>query len=40
MIGGAGRGVLGLLEKIATEATEKYCEAQIASEDLDRMLES
>ena len=40
MIGGAGRGVLSLLEKIATEATEKYCEAQIASEDLDRMLES
>jgi hypothetical protein len=39
MVGGAGRGVLGLLEKIATEATEKYCEAQIASEELDRMLE-
>jgi len=39
MIGGAGRGVLGLLETIATDATEKYCEAQIASEELDRMLD-
>ena len=39
MIGGAGRGVLGLLETIATDATEKYCEAQIASEELDEMLD-
>ena len=39
MVGGAGRGVLGLLEKIAVEQTEKYCEAQVASEDLDRMLD-
>jgi hypothetical protein len=40
MVGGAGRGVLALLEKYATVATESYCESQIASEDLDRMLES
>lgn len=40
MVGGAGRGVLSLLEKYATEATEAYCESQIASEELDRMLES
>ena len=39
MVGGAGRGVLGLLEQIATHATDAYCESQIASEDLDRMLE-
>ena len=39
MIGGAGRGVLSLLETIASDATEKYCEAQIASEELDRMLD-
>ena len=40
MIGSAGRGVLALLEKYATVATESYCDSQIASEDLDRMLES
>ena len=40
MVGGAGRGVLSLLESYATTATEAYCESQIASEDLDRMLES
>lgn len=39
MMSGAGRGVLSLLETIATTATESYCESQIASEELDRMLE-
>ena len=40
MVGGAGRGVLALLEKYATVATEAYCESQIASEELDRMFGS
>ena len=40
MIGRDSHGVLSLLEKYATAATEAYCESQIASEDLDRMLES
>lgn len=40
MVGGAGRGVLSLLEKIATDATDSYCASQIASEELDRLMES
>ena len=40
MIGRDSRGVLSLLEKYATAATEAYCESQIASEELDRMFGS
>lgn len=39
MVGGAGRGVLSLLESIATDAVETYCASQVASEALDRMLD-
>lgn len=39
MVGGAGRGVLQLLERFGVQAVDEYSRAQIEADDLDRLLD-